>query len=214
MFVLNESLEWQYIRSLWRRVAMSALISVEEYLKQESRTPIKHEYLNGHVFAMRDECNAHNGIKDNTLGSIGIRLRGIRPQAMGSATKVRVQSSNTVRFYYPDIHVVCEPNSPNETFQDRPVVIFEVLSPSTRRVDLGEKKDAYLTIPSLRVYGLIEQDEPTVVVLRRDARAFVREIYDGLDAVIPLPEIEIELPLSEIYEHIQFSPEPPAEDEA
>ena len=90
-------------------------------------------------------------------------------------------------------------------------MIFEVLSRSTRRIDLGEKKDAYLTIPSLRVYGLIEQDEPAIVVFRREAKAFTREIYEGLGAVIPLPEIEIELPLSEIYDRIRFSPEPESE---
>jgi Uma2 family endonuclease len=188
------------------------LISAEAYLRQELLTPIKHEYLDGCVFAMEDECNAHNRIKDNTLGWVGYQLRGKRAQACGSATKIHIQSPHLNRFYYADHHVVRESNPPTDSFQDKPVVIFEVLSRSTRRIDLGEKKDAYLTIPSLRVYGLIEQDEPTVIVFRRGPKGFTREIYHGLDAVIPLSEIEIELPLAEIYDRIEFHPEPAEED--
>ncbi|HZZ81087.1 MAG TPA: Uma2 family endonuclease [Gemmataceae bacterium] len=184
------------------------LVSVEDYLDGELHSPIKHEYVGGVVHAMAGASNAHNVINYNTLISIGIRLRGKRCQVHGSDTKVRIDLQNEVRFYYPDQHVFCEPNPLSDSFQDRPVVIFEVLSRSTRRTDLGEKKDAYLTIPSLRVYGLIEQDEPTVIVFRRGPKEFAREVYHGLDAVIPLTEIEIELPLAEIYERIEFSPEP------
>jgi Uma2 family endonuclease len=81
------------------------------------------------------------------------------------------------------------------------------LSRRTRRIDEGEKKDAYLTIPSLCVYGLIEQETPAVVVYRRTEQGFVREVYEGLDAVIQMPEIEAELPLAEIYDGVEFFPE-------
>jgi Uma2 family endonuclease len=82
------------------------------------------------------------------------------------------------------------------------------LSNSTRRIDEIEKKEHYLTIPSLGVYLLVEQDLPSVVAYRRVKDEFVREVYQGMDAVIPLPEIEAELPLTEIYEDVEFAPEP------
>jgi Uma2 family endonuclease len=91
-------------------------------------------------------------------------------------------------------------------------VIVEVLSRSTRRIDEGEKKDAYLTIPSLGAYLLVEQEEQLVVVHRRTEQGFVREVYHGEEATIPLPGIRAELPLAEIYEGVELSPEETDED--
>lgn len=81
-------------------------------------------------------------------------------------------------------------------------MILEVLSDSTRRLDLGEKKEAYLSITSLDVYLLAEQGFPAVIVFRRTQDGFVREVWSGLESVIPLPELGIELPLAEIYEAV------------
>lgn len=86
-------------------------------------------------------------------------------------------------------------------------MLFEVFSKSTRRTDEGEKKDAYLTIPSLKVYVMVEQESAAMIVFRRTSEGFVREVYQGLDAVLPLSEIDIELPLAEAYERVEFLPE-------
>ena len=118
--------------------------------------------------------------------------------------KLRVQFPTHTRFYYPDGMVVCDPNGPDDAYQDRPVVVFEVLSDATRRIDEGEKRDAYLTIPTLAAYLLIETDCPRVAVHRRTDQGFVLEAYDGADAVIPLPAIDAELPLAELYERVEF----------
>jgi Uma2 family endonuclease len=123
-----------------------------------------------------------------------------------------VQLPTQTRFYYPDTSVICKPNPSGSSFQDHPAIIFEVLSKKTRRIDEGEKKDAYLTIPSLNVYALVEQELARIVVHRRTADGFVREVYDGMDAVVPLPEIEIELPLAEVYEGVELTPEPEEEE--
>jgi Uma2 family endonuclease len=189
------------------------LISIEDYLAGELVSPIKHEYLGGVVHAMAGARNTHNRIASNILGSLHARLRGRECQALNSDTKIRVRLPTQVRFYYPDVSVVCCPNPPDESFQDQPAAIFEVLSKATRRIDEGEKKDAYLTIPSLGIYVLIEQESPAVIVFRRTLQGFVREDYFGLDAILSLPEIEGELPLGEIYERVVFSPEPAAETE-
>ena len=183
------------------------LISVENYLAGELSSPIKHEYLGGVVYAMAGARNLHNTIKDNTHVSLALRLRGKRCRAHSSDTKVRVTLPSQIRFYYPDVQVTCDPNPPDDSFQDRPVVIFEVLSRSTRRIDEGEKKDAYLTIPSLRVSVLVEQDSPAVIVFRRTPNGFTREVHAGLDAMLSLSEIDAELPLAEMYDGVEFSPE-------
>jgi Uma2 family endonuclease len=84
-------------------------------------------------------------------------------------------------------------------------VIVEVLSDSTRRTDLAEKRDAYLTIPSLRVLIFAEPDRPALIVHRRATDGgFAREDYTGLEAVVLLPEIESALPLAEVYEGVEF----------
>jgi Uma2 family endonuclease len=189
------------------------LVSVEDYLADELASPTKHEYLAGLVYSMTGFRNLHNLIAGNTLAAVGSRLRGRPCRPFNSATKIRVHLPELVppeqtRFYYPDALVVCRPNPPTDSFQDEPVVLFEVLSRQTRRIDEVEKKDAYLTIPSLSVYVLIEQDSAAVVAFRRSGDRFVREIFEGLDAVLPLDEIGIDLPLAVIYETVEFAPEP------
>lgn len=182
------------------------LLTVEEYLAAEIDSEVRHEYLGGYLYAMAGGKNAHGRIAVNFLISLGTQLKGKACEAFNSDTKVRIEFANHTRFYYPDGMIVCESNSPDDTFQDHPVILAEVLSDSTRRNDEGEKREAYLTIPSLRVYLLIEQDKPQVAVYRRADQEFKTELYEGLDAVIPLSEVEAELPLAELYERIEFKP--------
>lgn len=192
-------------------VPKRGLISVEDYLAGELVSPIKHEYLGGFVYAMAGARNLHNLIASNCLGALHSRLRGKRCRPFNSDTKIRLRLPQQVRFYYPDVSVICRPNPPGDSYQDEPVVIVEVLSKSTRRIDEGEKKDAYLSIPSLCAYVLIEQEVPAAVVYRRTDQGFVQETHLGLDAVIRLGEIDIELPLAEVYDGAEFAPEPDVE---
>ena len=180
------------------------LVSVEDYLAAEEDSPIKHEYVAGVVYAMAGARNVHNEISLNISGELRTRLRGKPCKPYNSDTKIRIRSASEIRFYYPDASVTCRRNRPSDTFQDRPAAIFEVLSRQTRRIDEGEKKEAYLGIPSLKVYALVEQNEPAVVLFRRKGSAFIREVYEGVGAIIPLPEIGVELPLSEIYAEVEF----------
>jgi Uma2 family endonuclease len=183
------------------------LVSVEEYLAGELASPIKHEYAGGVIYAMAGARNAHNLIATNTLVALGVRLRGKACRPYNSDTKIRVRLPTHVRFYYPDVSGICRPNPPNDSFQDEPAVLIEVISDRTRRIDEVEKRDAYLTIPSLCVYLLVEQETPAVVAWRRSENGFVREVHQGLDAVLPLGEIETDLPLAELYEAVEFTPE-------
>lgn len=189
------------------------LISAEDYLASELISPVKHEYLGGVVYAMAGARNLHNTIATNVLAFLHARLRGQPCRPFNSDAKVRVRLPTHVRFYYPDTSVVCRANPPTDSFQDEPAVVVEVLSRKTRRIDEGEKKDAYLTIPSLSVYLLVEQELAAVVAYRRTEQGFVREDYSETDAVIPLPEISAELPLAEIYDGVEFVPEEDDDDE-
>ena len=91
-------------------------------------------------------------------------------------------------------------------------MIFEAQSKGTRCLDDGEKKDAYLTIPSRRIYVMVEQETAAIMAYRRTDQGFVREMHEGLEAILPLPEIGVALPLREAYEAVEFTPEADPED--
>ena len=183
-------------------------VSPADYLAQELHATTRSEYLGGVVHAMSGAKIRHNRICASLLRGLGNRLEGRRCEPFGSDMKVRIQLPTHVRFYYPDAMVVCQSNPDEDAFQDAPVVIIEVLSANTRRVDTGEKREGYLTIPSLFVYLLVEQSKPAVICYRRGDHGFVQEIYQGLDAVISIPEVKLELPLAQIYERVEFGPDP------
>jgi Uma2 family endonuclease len=181
------------------------LVTVEEYLAGEERSDVRHEYLGGVIHAMSGGTNDHAAIAANGILSLGAQLRGTPCRPFGSDAKVRIEYPDHTRFYYPDLQVVCQLNSGTDHYQERPAVVLEVLSESTRRTDMGEKKDAYLTIPSLKVLLLAECDQPRVVVYRRrSGGGFEAEEYSGLGEVISLAEIGCELPLGELYEGIAW----------
>jgi len=184
------------------------LTTVQEYLAGELLSEVKHEYLGGVVHAMAGASNLHNQIAINAIGVLHTALRGKPCGVWNSDTKIRIQLPTHTRFYYPDASVVCSENSPEDSYQEQPVVIIEVLSESTRRTDEVEKLDAYRTISTLRVYLLVEQQSADVTVYRRTDEGFVRELYSGLDAVIPLSEVGAELPLAQIYEQVVLAPSP------
>ena len=115
------------------------VIPVADYLAGEEISGVKHEYLGGAVHAMAGTAsNQHNMIATSALLALGFQLRGKTCQPFNSDTKVRIDYPDHVRFYYPDAMVVCQPNPASDHFQDRPVVVIEVLSDSTRRTDLYE----------------------------------------------------------------------------
>jgi len=183
-------------------------ITVEEYLADEEFSPVKREYRDGVVYAMAGARNRHNRIAGNALGQLYSQLRGRPCQPCNSDTKIRIRQLSDTRFYYPDASVVCHQNPADDTYQDAPVIILEVASPSTRRIDLGEKKDGYLTIPTLGVYLVAESDEAVVQIFRRlPDGEFQRELAIGLDAFIDLPGAGVSLALADLYEGVEFTGE-------
>lgn len=180
-------------------------VAVKEYLDAETDSQIRHEYVGGEVHELAGATNRHNAIASNLIIALGASLRGKSCQAFNSDTKIRIELVNHTRFYYPDAMVVCQKSKDSQQYQQWPTVLVEVLSESTRRADLAEKKETYFTIPSLRVLIFAEPDEPFLIIYRRGPNGgFGREDYFGLDAVVPLLEIETELSVSEVYERLEF----------
>ena len=142
------------------------------------------------------------------LIELGTQLKGTPCRALNSDSKVRIQTGANVAFYYPDASVVCGDNIRNDDFQDAPSVVVEVLSQSTRRIDEGEKLQAYMKLPSLHACILLEQDFPAGIVYRRNEEGFQREILYGFDAVIDLPAISVRLALAAAYAEVRFTAEP------
>ena len=176
-------------------------ISPEEYLEGEEVAETKHEYVGGIVYAVAGARNRHNQIATNILVEIGSQLRGHRCQPFNSDTKVRIRHGNDVRFYYPDAMVVREPNDLDEVFQDRPVVIFEVISESTARTDREEKRRAYQTIATLRVYAVLESERVGITCYHRpdDATEWTAEWLDQRGDSLPLSSIGCTVTVGALY---------------
>ena len=180
-------------------------VTVQEYLLQEQSSIIKHEYVDGWVRAMTGATNRHNRIGINCTFQLMKQLQGKPCQPYNSDTKVRIQQRGSTRFYYPDLQVVCDPNSESESFQDHPKLIIEILSASTRRIDLDEKLVAYTQITSLDYYIIFEQHQPQAILMRRIEGLFTRELIEGLSAMIELPSLSCSLALKDVYDGVTFS---------
>jgi len=191
-------------------------VTVDDYLAAEELATTKSEYIDGWVRAMSGANTRHNIVKGNCFGLLYVHLRGKPCRPFDSDMRLRIRQERRMRFYYPDVQVICESSAPTDVNQDQPVLIIEVLSRSTRAYDLDEKLNAYLSIPSLEYYVILEQLLPLAIVLRRTRHGnlnvgnlnegFLRESYEGLDTIIDLPIIACKLPLREIYEGVEFTP--------
>ncbi len=181
--------------------------SPEEYLAFERGTDARHEYLDGHVYAMAGETIEHSRICVNVAGELRARLKG-RPCEVLSPN-MKVVTSPTGLFSYPDVVVVCgEPRFYDERrdILTNPTVVFEVLSPSTEAYDRGEKFLRYRTqIATLREYVLVSQHRPLVeYYVRQPDDTWSYSSAGDLSEAIDLRSIDCRLPLSEVYDRIVF----------
>ena len=180
-------------------------VTMQDYLAKEESARTKSEYVDGWVRAMTGATNRHNRVALNCLVKLSMLLDGRSCQPFNSDTKLKIDRDHRKRFYYPDAQVVCRSTEPQCVYQEEPVLIIEVLSPSTRRYDLEEKMEAYLSIPSLECYVVIEQHQPIAVVLRRTADGFTREVLQGTHQTIDLPFLSGLLSLSDVYRGVEFT---------
>jgi Uma2 family endonuclease len=176
------------------------LLSVAEYIEGERHSEVRHEYVDGHVYAMAGASDEHNRIAGNIFSELRERLRGRRCEPFINDMKVRIPPAFAEAFYYPDVLVVCDPTDNAKYYRERPTVIIEVLSPETERTDRREKAIAYRQLPTLETYVLVEQDRMALTVLRRAEVGWQAERLQGPAALFRVPSIGIEIPLERIYE--------------
>ena len=174
-------------------------MSYAEYLAFEEAAETKHDLVDGVVYAMAGGTIEHSRLANLVGAELTIALRGRSCTVYQADARVRVESTN--RATYADVTVVC---GPVETASDdaqaiaNPVVIVEVLSPTTERSDRGEKLAHYRRLDSLREYVLVSQEEPRVEVFRRtDAGWLLRE--HGPGERVELPSLDVALDVDALY---------------
>lgn len=182
-------------------VQHAPLVSPDEYLAGEIDSLCKHEYLNGVVYSMAGGTMRHSAIAVRLMGILYPRLRGRRCQPYNSDLLLRVRMKDDLRFYYPDAVIHCGEMNADARVIDDPAVIFEVLSESTARTDTGEKRMAYLTIPTLEAYVLVDSDRREVTVWRqRDGGQWGPEVLTASEATLEFTSASCSLSVGEIYE--------------
>ena len=180
------------------------VISVEDYLKAERLSEVRHEYVGGRMYAMAGASDDHNRIAGNIFSVLHERLRGKRCEPFMADIKFKIPGSPV--FYYPDVLVACDPDDNAKYFRERPNVVFEVLSADTERTDQAEKRFAYALVPSLKVYVIVSQEQAELTVLRRGrSNSWREQVIKGLKGTLKLPEIKTEIPLARIYERTRLS---------
>ncbi len=183
---------------------MSALpkpLTLEEFIAWEERQELRFEFDGFAARAMTGGTLAHSAIQANLLGALASRLRGKPCRPHGSELKVRTATS----IRYPDALVTCSKGSPRSTFAPDPLVIFEIVSPSSAGQDLGAKNVEYQTLPSLKRYVVLQQSQAAAEVFHRDAEGEWTHDFVTADGVLDMPEIDVNIPLAEIYEDVEFA---------
>ncbi len=176
-------------------------ISPEEYLQRERKAEGKSEYFAGEIFAMAGATRRHSRIVKNITSFLDQKLD--QTPCDVDASELRVLVSATGLYTYPDVVVTCG----EEQFLDNqfdtllnPLLIIEVLSPSTEDYDRGKKFANYRTIPSLREYVMVAQDRMYAErYWFQEKGKWIYTEHSGPDAKIPLVSIEVELPMTSIY---------------
>ncbi|TPG62402.1 Uma2 family endonuclease [Hymenobacter nivis] len=178
----------------------------EEYLALEEKSEVRHEYFDGEIFAMAGASASHNLIKGNMVAALrlGARQRGCR--IFDENMRLAVQEK--VFYTYPDVMVSCDPADRRDPYLIRqPVLIVEVLSPSTAEYDRTEKFKQYQKLASLRHYLLVSQTAWVVEWFRRnEAGQWIYTLLSEPADVLEIPDLGLSLPLAELYDDTDVAP--------
>lgn len=176
-----------------------------EYLRLETASDVKHQLVDGEVFAMVGGTFAHATLCTNLVLVFGPRLRGGRCRPVSSEGRVRIETIDMAT--YPDFFVIRGERRGARDDADsttNPALVAEVLSPSTERFDRGRKRDAYFQLPTLRYYLLVCQDRARAELYTRNEDG--TWTWRGADEgdVLSLPDLGVELPIVELYEGVDL----------
>jgi len=190
---------------------MSAIIkpryTLEEYFELERTSEEKYEYFNGEVFCMSGVKRNHARIETNCVRTLGNELEARGCTVYGGSLRVKTPSMPPYR--YPDLSVVCEEPKFEEIggldALTNPILIVEVLSPSTEAYDRGDKFTYYKSIPRFREYLLIAQHRPHIThYVKQDDGRWSYEEFNDLNDTVYLETVDRELPLIEVYRGLEF----------
>ncbi|MDP2788403.1 MAG: Uma2 family endonuclease [Pseudomonadota bacterium] len=186
------------------QLAKQHCLSEAEYLAFEEASPTRHEFVAGELFALDGVSQRHNRIAGNLAIALMTVFRDKPCQVFMSDVKLHVAQGSA--YYYPDVMATCTEQAiaANESqLASEPVLVVEVLSPSTETIDRREKLHAYRRLPSLQEYALISQDMQQVEIYRRqgeggDIGAWLFITYEPGDNV-EFASIGLSLPIAELY---------------
>jgi Uma2 family endonuclease len=181
-------------------------VTADEYLASEVESLIRHEYRNGEIIEMTGGTPTHNELVRSMIVLLSLALRGKPLQIF--VTDQRLWIPDRQVHTYPDVMVVAKPIALLEGRKDtvtEPIFIAEVLSPSTKNYDRGEKFSDYRTIPSFQEYLLIEQSKIHVEhYVRQGVNQWLLREYAALGDRWSLSSLDIELSLADLYENVEF----------
>lgn len=182
-------------------------LTIEEYIELDKNSEERFEYFNGEIFGMAGGSPNHARIAGRVYATLEAKIAGKNCEAFNSEIRVKVPTDLPYR--YPDVSVVC--GKPifellhGVEILTNPVLLVEVLSPSTAAYDLDAKFTAYQSISSFREYLVIAQDRPHVIRhVRQPQGGWLRTEVNGLQNEVTLESLDVALPLSEIYARVQF----------
>ncbi len=175
-------------------------LTPEDYLQLEAESLIKHEYINGDVYAMAGASDTHVTIAGNLFALLRSHLRGSGCRVYIADMKARIEARNC--FYYPDVMVTCDPRDQETSHYKRfPKLIVEVLSDSTEAFDRGDKFADYQTLESLEEYVLINTRHQRVECFRRNAEGlWVLQFYTPHTSSFDLQSVDFSNTLTALYE--------------
>jgi len=184
--------------------------TVREYLEREERSPTKHEFYQGEIFAMAGASIRHNVIAGNVFAILHALLKGTGCRPYSSDQRIKIETAGL--FTYADICVICgdvQRAADDSHSAANPRVIVEVLSDSTEAYDRGEKFRLYRQLDSLQEYVLVSQIQPRIdKFVRYEDGAWLMSPVDSLEESVELKSIGCRLRLAEIYDGVKFGPEP------
>lgn len=183
----------------------------QEYLALEKSSERRWEFWDGEIVCMSGGSLSHGQIAGRIFRMLGNFFESGRPTCQAFTSEHPVKTPKLPPYRYPDASVVCG-EVKIEKFEGidlilNPTVVIEVVSPTSRARDEGEKRKAYQALSSLRDYVLIEQDFARVIVWSRKGEGrWSKMVFDGLESEFRLPSVDFALPLSELYKRINFPP--------
>ena len=183
--------------------------SFEEYLALEQNSGLRYEYKNGDIFTIEGGSEDHNTVAVNFSGELSNKLKASKSKCRVFSSDMKLQLDKGSSYVYPDAMVVCKENKKKDAkiyFQEAPILIVEVLSPTSTAYDKGDKFFAYRKIPSLQEYVLIEHEKYSVEIYFKKEGVDIWQItrVDGIENEIELQSLGVKIAMQDLYYNVQL----------